>query len=137
MTIEVRSMTGLDTNILVRFFAKDDLDQMRRVREYMRTFTPMDPGFVSLITLIELEWVLRSRYGTKKAQLIEYLEQLLGASELVLESQAAVTQALHRFAAGKADFADCLIERCGHLAGCRETITLDKDASRFAGMRLI
>jgi predicted nucleic-acid-binding protein len=130
-------MTGIDTNILVRFFAKDDLDQFARARDRMRTFNPGHPGFVSLISLIELEWVLRSRYGMTKVQVIQHMEQLLDASELIVESHMAVTQALHRFTAGKADFADFLIERCSHLAGCRETITFDEDASKFAGMRLI
>jgi predicted nucleic-acid-binding protein len=137
LTIEQRSMTGIDTNVIVRFLAKDDLDQTSRARGFLRSLTFKSPGFVSLISLIEMVWVLKSRYGTNKIQMIQYLEQLLASSELVLESHAAVTQALHSFAAGKADFADCLIERSGHLAGCGETVTFDQDASRFAGMRLI
>jgi predicted nucleic-acid-binding protein len=130
-------MTGIDTNVLVRFFAKDDLDQFGRARNHIRTFNSARPGFVSLISLIELVWVLRSRYSATKVQLIQHVEQLLSSSELVVESHAAVTQALHRFVNGKGDFADFLIERCGHQAGCRETITFDEDASRFAGMKLI
>jgi predicted nucleic-acid-binding protein len=130
-------MTGLDTNILVRFLTKDDLDQGSRVKELLRTLTPESPGFISLISLIELVWVLRSRYFVNKGQLIQHLEQLLNSSELVLESHAAVTQALDRFAGAKADLADCLIERCGHLAGCRDTVTFDVGASKSAGMRLL
>jgi predicted nucleic-acid-binding protein len=135
--IEPRSMTGIDTNIIVRFFAKDDLDQTKRAREFFRTLSSTSPGFVSLISLIELVWVLRSRYGTKKAELIQYIEQLLNSSELVLESHVAVTQALHRFNAGRADFADCLIERCCYMAGCAQTFTFDRIASRSVGMKLI
>jgi predicted nucleic-acid-binding protein len=54
-----------------------------------------------------------------------------------MEGAEAVSQALQRFKASTADFADCLIERSGALAGCRETVTFDQDASKFAGMRLI
>jgi predicted nucleic-acid-binding protein len=45
--------------------------------------------------------------------------------------------ALARFSTSKADFADCLIACLGDAAGCRETVTFDVDATRFAGMRLL
>lgn len=130
-------MTGIDTNILVRFFTKDDAAQGARAKEFLRTLSPESPGFVSLICLIELVWVLRSQYHFDKAQLILRLEQLLDSPELVLESQSAVAQALRRFAGAKGDFADCLIERCGHILGCHETVTFDTGAARLAGMRLL
>ena len=137
MTTETRSLTGVDTNVLVRFFAKDDVDQTARAREFLGSLSSPSPGFISLISLIELVWVLRGRYRSNKADLIECLKSLLNSSELVLESEAAVVQALHRFASSNADFADCLIERCGYLAGCKKTVTFDKDAARFARMILI
>lgn len=130
-------MTGLDTNILVRFFTQDDPEQGRRAASLMRSLTPQLPGFVSLVCLIELVWVLRSQYRLSKAQLIQRMEQLLDSPELMVESPAAVTAALRRFTQFKADFADCLIERLGHDAGCGETLTFDVDAARFAGMRLL
>jgi predicted nucleic-acid-binding protein len=130
-------MIGIDTNILVRFFVKDDLDQGRRAASLMRSLSLETPGFVSLVCLAELVWVLRSQYRLSIAELIRHLEQLLNSPELMLEGHAAVSQALRHFAGGKADFADCLIERSGHTAGCGETVTFDADASRFAGMRLL
>jgi predicted nucleic-acid-binding protein len=130
-------MTGLDTNILVRVFIEDDPEQYRKVKEFLQSLTPESPGYVSLIALIELAWVLRSRFLLNKIQLIKCLERLLDYPELMIEDHAAVTLALHRFSQFKADFADCLIERLGHAAGCRETITFDVDASRFAGMTLL
>jgi predicted nucleic-acid-binding protein len=130
-------MTGIDTNILVRFFAEDDPDQSRRADRFLQSLSPESPGFLSLVSIAELVWVLRSRYGIKKRQLIEYLEMLLNSSELVLESQVSVNQALGRFKSGKADFADCLIERSGALAGCTDTVTFDEDASKLSGMRLL
>jgi predicted nucleic-acid-binding protein len=130
-------MKGLDTNILVRFYAQDDPEQCRRCDEFLQTLAPESPGYVSLVSLIELIWVLRSQYRLNKPGLIKILEQLLDSPELIVENHAAVSQALRRFADGKADFADCLIERSGHAAGCGETVTFDADASRSAGMRLL
>jgi len=130
-------MTGIDTNILVRFFAQDDPDQSHRADEFLQSLSPEDQGFVSLVSLAELIWVLRRRYGVSKSQLIQCLRHLLDSPEVVLEGQAAVAQALQRFANAKSDFADCLIERSGHLGGCRETVTFDVNASSFSGMRLL
>jgi predicted nucleic-acid-binding protein len=131
-------MTGLDNNILVRIFIEDDKEQGRKVKEFLQALTPESPGYVSLIALIELAWVLRSRYLLNKAQLIQCLERLLKYPELVIEGHTAVTFALRRFSQLNADFADCLIELLGHAAaGCGETVTFDLDASRFAGMRLL
>jgi predicted nucleic-acid-binding protein len=103
----------------------------------LESLTPEAPGFVSLVSLIELIWVLRSQYRMPKARQIECLERLLLLPELVLENHNAATLVLSRFASAKADFADCLIERLGHAAGCAETVTFDVDASRYAGMRLL
>ena len=130
-------MKGLDTNILVRFYAQDDPEQCRRGDEFLQTLTPESPGFVSLVSLIELIWVLRSQYRQSKPELIKTLEQLLDSPELIVENHTAVTSALRRFSHVKADFADCLIERSGAAAGCGETVTFDEDAARFAGMRLL
>jgi len=130
-------MTGIDTNILVRFFAQDDPVQCGRADAFLQSLSPQSPGFVSLVSIAELAWVLRSRYGISKVQFIEFVEILLNSSELILESQDSVAQALHQFSSEKADFADCLIERSGRLAGCGATVTFDEDASRLAGMKLI
>jgi predicted nucleic-acid-binding protein len=130
-------MTGLDTNILVRFFTKDDPAQSKRAADFMRSLTPESPGFVSMVSLIELVWVLRSQYGLGKTELIQHMEQMLDAPELIVENHATVHQALRRFAGFKADFADCLIAACGHAKGCRETVTFDGKAAKNAGMKLL
>ena len=130
-------MTGLDTNVLVRFFAWDDPVQGRRAELLLQKLTPEEPGFVTIISMVELVWVLRSRYRVPKAQVIECLERLLDSPELVVENHSAMHQALRRFAEANVDFADCLIEKVGRVAGCRETVTFDRAAAKGAGMRLL
>jgi predicted nucleic-acid-binding protein len=130
-------MIGIDTNVLVRFFAQDDAAQSTRVDSLLQTLSPQNPGFVSVVSLIELIWVLRSQYHVSRSELIECLERLLNSPELVIENQPAVTQAIDRFSVAKADFSDCLIERSGHLAGCRQTVTFDVNAAKTSGMKLL
>jgi predicted nucleic-acid-binding protein len=130
-------MIGIDTNILVRFFTQDDAPQSRRADAVLQKLTPEEPGFVSLVSLVELAWVMRSRYRMSRSDLIQGLEMLLNSPEIVVESQPVVVQAIHHFGTAKSDFADCLIERSGHLAGCKHTLTFDVNASKTAGMTLL
>lgn len=127
---------GLDTNILVRYFAEDDLRQTARATNIIESRTKENPAFISLVTLAELVWVMERTYKASKAEILKILEMLLRTEEFVIENQATVQAALKRFAASNADFADCLIERSSHEAGCDYTATFDEQAAKFAGMRL-
>jgi len=130
-------MIGIDTNILVRFFAQDDLLQAQVAESFLAKLKPESQGFISLVTLAEFTWVLRTKCGLAKTMIISCLEHLLDSPELVVEAQEIVAEALGTYSRSRAQFADCLIERSGCFAGCAETVTFDKDASRFAGMRLL
>jgi predicted nucleic-acid-binding protein len=94
------------------------------------------PGFLSLIVIVELVWVLETSYRLKKHEIESVLETLLRSKELVVERAEVVWQAFRKFNASRADFADCLIERCGHAAECQYTVTFDKK-SAAAGMKLL
>ena len=64
-------MVGLDTNVLLRYLVQDDPAQSRRATEIVeRRLTRRDPGFVSLVSILEIVWVLgtlykRSRLGNR------------------------------------------------------------------------
>jgi len=130
-------MTGLDTNILVRFIMADDPVQSNQARSLIESFSAESPGFISLVCLAELIWVLRSRYRKPKSEIVGWLNLFLEASELVFESELAAEQALEIYAGSTAEFSDCLIERSGAAAGCRNTLTFDAAAAKSAGMRLV
>lgn len=131
-------MIGLDTNVLVRYFAQDDVAQSKKATALMESFSAERPGYVSQIALVEVVWVLGRSYGVERNQMKDIIESMLGTKELVVEGADTVRKALRVFAsADKADFADCLIERSGHIAGCEYTATFDVAASKVVGMTLI
>ncbi|RQQ22282.1 PIN domain-containing protein [Burkholderia stagnalis] len=130
-------MIGLDTNVLVRYFAQDDEVQSKKATALMESLSPERPGYVSQVALIEVVWVLRRCYGVEREQMKDIVESMIGTKELVVESADTVRKALRVFASSKADFADCLIERSGHVAECEYTATFDVSASKVAGMQLI
>ncbi|KVE85438.1 MULTISPECIES: PIN domain-containing protein [Burkholderia] len=130
-------MIGLDTNVLVRYFAQDDEVQSKKATALMESLSPERPGYVSQVALIEVVWVLGRCYGVEREQMKDIIESMIGTKELVVESADTVRKALRVFASSKADFADCLIERSGHVAECEYTATFDVSASKVAGMQLI
>jgi predicted nucleic-acid-binding protein len=129
-------MIGLDTNVLVRYLTLDDARQTPLAVDLLDSLSADSPGFISLIVVVELVWVLETSYDFGKDRIIETLDALLRSHELAVERADAVRQALRRFATCRAGFADCLIERCCHEAECRYTVTFDKKAVG-AGMRVI
>jgi predicted nucleic-acid-binding protein len=130
-------MTGLDTNVIVRYLTHDHAAQTAAAVRVMDSLSTDSPGFLSLIVIVELVWVLEACYRFKKSEIGQVLEALLRSKELVVERAEIVLQALRKFSAGQGDFADCLIERSGHAAECRYTLTFDRNAANGADMKLI
>lgn len=130
-------MIGLDTNLLVRFFMQDDVAQTAAVSRLFASFHAKNPGFVSLIVLVELHWVLERFYRVDRESRLVITESLLGADQLKVESSSVVRQALAMSKAGKADFPDCLISKLDESAGCETVYTFDKTAAKHAGMSLL
>lgn len=130
-------MTGLDTNVLVRYIMQDEPSQSAKAGALIEALDNAHPGYIAVLSLVELYWVLTSCYELTHAQVLQLFDGLLRTSQLVVERADQVAQALRTFAAGKADFADLLIERSAHAAGCEQTMTFDVKASKHAGMTLI
>jgi predicted nucleic-acid-binding protein len=130
-------MTGIDTNVVVRYITQDDPVQSAAATKLMESLSANRPGFVAMIVVVDLVWVLQSCYKARRNEIARALETLLRSKELIVENADLVWQALRRFASGNADFADCLVERCGHLAGCDHTVTFDQNAASAAGMQLL
>ncbi len=130
-------MTGLDTNVLVRYLAQDDVRQSGQASRLIESFTLDAPGHVSAVALIETVWVLESLYDTPRERIAEIIETLLETETIVVGPAAIVRQALAGFRNGRADLADHLIARLDAAAGCGRTMTFDHTAARDAGMTRI
>ncbi len=130
-------MIGLDTNVIVRYIMQDDPKQSELATRAIESLTPESPGYVSLVALVQLIWVLSSVYHLTRAQVVEVLDGLLRTKEILVEQAEAVWTAVHVYRESNADFADCLIERVASAAGCVRTITFDLRASKHAGMTLL
>jgi predicted nucleic-acid-binding protein len=126
-------MLGVDTNVLVRYLTRDDQPQYEKARRLIdREVAKGEPILVSLLVMLETEWVLRSRYDMAKAGVITAFSALLDAADLKIEDEPSVEAAVYSWKDSAADFADCLIEARNRRLGCRATATFDGRALRLA-----
>jgi predicted nucleic-acid-binding protein len=130
-------MIGLDTNVLVRYITQDDDKQSALANTLIESLEESSPGYVTLVTVVDLSWVLESAYNLTRQQFTDVMQTLMKADTIKLERAAQVGSAIRMYAGSKADFSDCLIERLSANAGCEQTMTFDKAAAKMAGMVLL
>lgn len=130
-------MIGLDTNVLVRYITGDDRKQAALAARLIESLSEESPGFISVVTLVELCWVLESAYQFTRSQLTAVFQTLMAVENFKIDRVSVVASAMRQYSDSQCDFADCLIERLSANAGCQQTMTFDKAAAKTAGMRLI
>jgi predicted nucleic-acid-binding protein len=127
-------MLGIDTNVLVRYLVRDDRSQYQKSQLLIsREVTAGEPILISLLVLLETEWVLRSRYELRKSEILAAFAALLGSSELAFEDEPSIEHAIYSWRKSMADFADCLLDARHRRLGCRATATFDAKALKLPG----
>ena len=127
-------MLGVDTNVLIRYLIRDDQLQYEKARRLIdREVSRGEPVLVSLLVLLETEWVLRSRYELPKSDVVTVFSALLDTADLAFEDEPSVEHAIYSWKDSTADFADCLIDARNRRLGCRATATFDGRALKLAG----
>ena len=129
-------MPSLDTNVLVRWLIDDDAAQTSQVKKILDTAED-DSLFVPCTVILELEWVLRSRYQFDKNKILQALTALLETRELSLQGEAAIELALYLYRDSTAEFADCLDVGLTATAERSPLLTFDRKAAKLAGVKLI
>lgn len=134
-------MIGLDTNVLARYLAQDDAGQAALATRLIETeLSTNQPGFISLVVVAELCWVLNRLYSASMDELVGMLEDLLNTPKFQVEKRVVVQAAIRRFKAGKrrkAGVVDALIAQIAENEGCTHTVTFDRAAARGSGMTLL
>ncbi|HYF87642.1 type II toxin-antitoxin system VapC family toxin [Azospirillum sp.] len=125
-------MIGLDTNTLVRLIVDDDQEQAARARSAVsRVVADGKRLFVNRIVLAEVVWVMERAYKLPRAEICSVLDRLLNTVDLIVEDREVALEALERYRAGPAGFADGLIAVGNRVSGCACTLTFDRKAVRL------
>jgi predicted nucleic-acid-binding protein len=127
-------MPSLDTNVLVRFLIRDDEEQHGLARQLIEQQVLAGRLlYLPISVTLELEWVLRARYGFDKKTVTDTYASLLQSMELKFESESAVEIALLYYKTYAADFADCLHTALSGESNHAPLFTFDKKALRIPG----
>ena len=124
-------MRAVDTNILARYYLRDDAAQGRIAASVLSS----GDVFVPKTVILELEWVLRYVADQPEKKVIECLAHLIALPKITVEDRDEIDAALSDCRKG-IDFADAL-----HLAAseaCSELLTFDdrRYARRARKLRL-
>lgn len=130
-------MIGLDTNVLVRFLVQDDEVQAAAAEGVMDRLTPAEPGFISIVALAKLSWVLKSAYRVPTAEILPIVEGFLSAEEIRVQQADVVRKAVGVARAESVGFADALIGCLGEAEACTTTVTFDRVAAKAPNLALI
>lgn len=130
-------VTGLDTNVLVRYLVQDDRAQAAMATQAISALTEEMPGWIAREVLVETVWVLERAYRLSRTDIANAIDGLLAARELVVEEADRVGLAAQRWRDGGAGFSDQMIALAGQAAGCDKTLTFDVKAAKIAGMAIL
>ncbi len=123
-------MIALDTNILVRYYVRQQDAEGERQRTAVTEWISQQPAlYVAKTVMLEFEWVLRGVYGYGAAEVRRAFGHLIALTNVVIEDREEVETAIRAHQHGM-DFADAL-----HLASagqCTALATLDRALARRA-----
>ena len=106
-------MLAIDTNLVVRYLTGDHPEQSLRAR----ALVDGQPVFAAVTAMLEAEWVLRSAYGYRPADVTRALRAFAGLPTVTVEDAMIVASALGLAERGM-DFADALhLCRSAHCEG--------------------
>lgn len=118
-------MKGLDTSILIRYLVQDDPIQSPRANKIIEKLTEQAPGFVTVVVIAEVAWVLRSRYKATPPEIADAVERILSIGSLRVQNEQQVYEAVVASRSGEGTLADALICSLAKSAGGTKTLTFD------------
>ena len=130
-------MIALDTNVLVRYMVRDDVQQAEAARALLDSLTAERPGYVCREVTVELVWVLERAYGFARDRIATILEELVATEGLVIEEADDVARAAFRYRAAGAGFSDLMILAAAERSGAHLLYTFDQKAAQLEGVSLL
>lgn len=127
-------MIGIDTNVLLRFYEKDNPLQYEMAGRAIRDYAPV---FINELVLLEFVWVCQSTYKMDRTEIHRRLKAIVNAEEFEFAWRESIERAVDGYGARKSDFADWLVGEMNREHGCETTLTFDGGAAKDGAFTLI
>lgn len=121
---------GIDANVILRALLNDHPRQSAMARDLLASLDEERRGYLGIPAVLEIFWVLRSRYKVPREALHQTMRELLMTQHLEIESSEALAQAVSMYRKRRAEFEDVLLAQRNVEAGCDLTYTFDQDAAQ-------
>jgi predicted nucleic-acid-binding protein len=120
-------MRAVDTNLLVRLLARDDLEQVKAAEAFIAK-----GAWVSHLVLAETIWVLDAVYNRSPKRIANAVDLLLNHKEITIQEADVVTLALNQFQSRPSlGFSDCLVLEIARKAGHLPLGTFDRNFAKL------
>jgi len=115
-------MRAVDTNVLVRLIARDDVRQVVAAESFVAA-----GAWVGHVVLAETTWVLSAVYNLGPTDIATAVEMLLNHQHLTIADADVVTAALDQYRKRpRTSFSDCLVLATARKAGHLPVGTFDR-----------
>lgn len=121
----------LDTNIFIRYFIQDNPPQLKKARNIFDTIEKNQiRGFVSILVVDEIIWVLENYYKLSKLKYLPQLIELLALKDVrIIEfSKDMLLSILKRMQNVNIDFTDLYLF---YISGEKNILTFDKGLKKI------
>ena len=130
-------MIAVDSNVLVRYLVRDNLEQAEAARALLEGLTPEQPGFICREVMLEVVWVLGRTYRFPRDRIAHVLAELAATENLAIEAVDDVARAALSFRQGGPGFSDLMIAAAAERAGAHPLYTFDRALARVEGAALL
>ena len=128
----------LDTNVLLRYFTRDDEEKARRA---LALLTRVERGEESVATsplvVFEAVFTLQKRYGASREQVRELVWPILSLRGLQLPNKSLYRRALDLYVEKSLPFADAFNAAYAEKLGIDSIYSWDKDFDRLEGIERV
>ncbi|MBF0266064.1 MAG: type II toxin-antitoxin system VapC family toxin [Gammaproteobacteria bacterium] len=102
-------MTGLDTNILARYYIQDasDDEAVKQHKLAKKIIESGKPLMICVTVILEFEWIMRGYYRFNTQEISSVFKHLFSLTHVTIENKSIVNKALTNYFNGF-DFADSL-----------------------------
>lgn len=118
-------MISVDSNILVRIFLEDNIEQAKRAQNLMNQAGNGMRIFISSYALLEFVWVMKIK-KIPRSEIYNVLIIMADTPGITVGNREIVLSAAEKYHKGKADFGDYMIWADGDYNGSKEIKTFDQ-----------
>lgn len=132
-----RTIISLDTNVLLRYILLDDEDQSPIAEDLIDNLSQERQAYVGREVILELAWILSTRYKFGRSQIARVINNLVYATEFVVEDSSSIADAISQYEASTYDLADLLILATAKSFAALPFYTFDRQLSQHKDVILL